>query len=248
MRHPRDFYLDLIKRVLTGFIYEDPNVSPWGEPVFDAELRRMGADWPRDAHTMVGLERLNNIQSVVEDVLTHGVPGDFLEAGAWRGGASIFMRALLAAHAIGDRRVWVADSFQGLPPPDSQAYPADSGDPHSEFRYLAVSLDEVRCNFARYGLLDEQVCFLPGWFKDTLPTAPIDRLAVLRLDADMYGSTREVLTILYPRVSPGGYVIVDDYGAVEGCRRAVADYRQEHGIADDVQQIDWTGVYWRKTT
>ena len=114
-----------------------------------------------------------------------------------RGRLCIYMRGILAAHAVKNRTVWVADSFAGLPKPDETLYPADKGDTHHIFDELSVSLDEVKDNFQRFGLLDEQVAFLPGWFKDTLPQAPIDQLAVLRLDGDMYGSTIETLQALY---------------------------------------------------
>jgi len=142
--------------------------------------------------------------------------------------------------------VWVADSFRGLPPPDPERYPADAGDPHHEIEGLDVSLEDVKANFARYGLLDDRVRFLEGWFEDTLPDAPVEKLAVARLDGDMYGSTMDALVNLYPKLSPGGFLIVDDYGAVKGCRRAVEDYRREHGISAKLREIDWTGVYWRK--
>jgi O-methyltransferase len=87
-------------------------------------------------------------------------------------------------------------------------------------RELAVSLEQVKANFDRYGLLDDQVRFLKGWFRDTLPVAPIERLAVLRLDGDMYESPMDTLVNLYPKLSEGGYVIVDDYGAIPACRQA----------------------------
>jgi O-methyltransferase len=158
----------------------------------------------------------------------------------------MFMRAILKAHGIQDRRVWVADSFSGLPPPDPANYPADLGDKHHTKKALAVSLEEVKGNFERYGLLDEQVCFLKGWFKDTLPTAPFSQLAVIRLDGDMYQSTMDGLTHLYPKLSVGGYLIVDDFGAVQGCRQAVEDYRKSNGINETIKQIDWGGVFWQR--
>ncbi len=85
-----------------------------------------------------------------------------------------------------------------------------------------------------------------GWFRDTLPAAPIERLAVLRLDGDLYQSTLESLTHLYPKLSQGGYVIVDDYGAVPACRKAVEDYRSKQGIREEIVAIDWTGVFWQR--
>ncbi|WP_020574369.1 TylF/MycF family methyltransferase [Actinopolymorpha alba] len=210
------------------------------------DVRAIGRDWPRLAHTMVGTQRLDNLHECVERVLRDGVPGDFIETGVWRGGVAILMRGILAAHGVTDRAVWLADSFSGLPEPEPEKYPADAGDRHHTFGALAVSQEEVRQNFRRYGLLDDQVKFLPGWFRDTLPSAPIERLAILRLDGDMYSSTIEALDALYPKLSPGGFCIIDDYGALEGCRRAVEDYRVAHRIAEHIESIDGWGAYWRK--
>ncbi len=165
----RDRYLNLMKLSLTDLLYEDDQVG--------RRKRVEGFDWPSRAYTMVGLRRLNNIQLCVEHALEKDIPGDFIEAGAWRGGATIFMRSLLEAHGVRDRVVWVADSFEGMPPPDSESYPADAGLDLSAYDELAVSLEEVENNFRRHGLLDEQVKPLKGWFKDTLPEAPIEKLA-----------------------------------------------------------------------
>ena len=213
------------------------------------EQREGGDYWPVSAETMLGRERLDNVQECVTTVLQDGVPGDLIETGVWRGGTTILMRAVLEAYGDTERCVWVADSFQGLPEPNAALYPADAGDTHHTWSQLAVSVDAVKENFARYGLLDARVRFLPGWFKDSLPDAPIERLAVLRVDGDMYESTIDPLRYLYPRVSPGGFVIVDDYAnpKLTGCKQAVDDYRSEHGITDEIIQIDWTGVFWRKS-
>jgi hypothetical protein len=252
-------YLDLMKRTLSGWVYADGNIldedrsgfdlrgesGDWKS--FDPAIRENGADWPENAHTMIGLKRLENIQSCTEDVLVNAVPGDLIETGVWRGGATILMRAILRAHGVEDRSVWVADSFAGLPPPDAANYPRDRGKKLHTFEELAVPLEEVKANFERYGLLDDQVRFLKGWFKDTLPQAPIERLAVLRLDGDMYESTMDALVHLYPKLSVGGYLIVDDYGAIRVCREAVHDYREEHGIREEIQSIDWSGIFWQRT-
>lgn len=208
--------------------------------------RAQGRDLPLDAETMIGVRRLDNLRACIKDVVEHEVPGDVLEAGVWRGGATIFMRAALRAFGASDRNVWVADSFEGLPPPDARRFPADTEDMLSTRPQLAVSLDEVRANFQRYGVLDDSVRFLPGFFSDTLPGAPIDRLAVLRIDADMYQSTTEVLQCLYSKVSPGGYVIVDDYGAMASCKAAVDDFRSQNSIEERLVTVDWTGVFWQK--
>jgi O-methyltransferase len=206
-----------------------------------------GLDWPSDAETMIGMKRLDNVQACVTDALRRGVPGDLVEAGVWRGGVAILMRAVLAAYDDPARRVWLADSFRGLPEPDPEHYPADSGDRHWELTpYLGIPLDVVQNNFRRYGLLDDRVRFLPGWFRDTLPSAPINAIAVLRIDGDMYESTFEALSALYPKVSPDGYVIVDDYGGLPNCKAAVCDFRNQHGVREEIVAVDWTGVYWRK--
>jgi O-methyltransferase len=113
---------------------------------------------------------------------------------------------------------------------------------------LAISIEAVKANFERYGLLDDQVRFLKGWFKDTLPTAPFTNFAVIRLDGDMYESTMEALVALYPKLVRGGYAILDDYGLADGlCKHAVTDYRREHAIADEIVDIDGQGAYWQKS-
>lgn len=208
--------------------------------------REFGLDWPEHAETMVGLRRLDNVQACVEDVLRRGVPGDLLEAGVWRGGTTILMRAVLGAYDDDQRRVWVADSFEGLPKPDADAFPADAGLDYTIHSELSVGVQQVQANFDRYGLLDDRVEFLPGWFKDTLPSAPIDKLAVMRLDGDLYESTIDALEVLYPKLSVGGYCIIDDYGALEACRRAVDDYRRANGITEEIRPVDWTGAYWQR--
>lgn len=243
----RELYFDLMKKCLTDLIYAEDHetLTPQTDP-FDKDKRIIGSDWPALAHTMVGLERLHNVQFCVENVIKKDVSGDLIETGVWRGGVTIFMRAILKAYGVNNRKVWVADSFQGLPPPDSENYPADSGDNLYTYETLAVSLKEVQSNFAKYDLLDSQVQFLKGWFKDTLPSAPIKKLAVIRLDGDMYESTMNGLVNLYPKLSSGGYLIIDDYGCYESCRQAVHDYRNAYHITEEIVKIDWTGAYWQK--
>lgn len=241
-----DLYLELIENCLLNTIYEDPAQDPWSTPSFDSAKRARGLDWPSLAHSMIGRLRMSNIRALVELVLAQGVPGDLIETGVWRGGACIYMRAILKAHGVTDRRVFAADSFQGLPEPDAARYPEDLGDQHHTFESLAVPLEQVQANFAKYGLLDDQVVFLKGWFRDTLPTAPIEKLAVLRLDGDMYESTMDAFVHLYDKLSPGGFLIVDDYGAVPACRAAVEDFRTARGITEPICDIDGIGVYWQK--
>ena len=242
-------YLDLVRDCLTGLVYDDPPLAmteDGGMRPFDRRMREAGLDWPSHAHSMIGRKRMAQLQHAVEAVIEQGIPGDFIETGVWRGGACILMRAVLQAWDVRDRRVFVADSFAGLPPPDAETYPADADAAFHRYAALAVSADEVRANFERYHLLDDQVVFLEGWFRDTLPAAAIDRLAILRLDGDLYESTFVALSSLYGKVSLGGYIIVDDYNVIPNCRAAVTDFRREHGITDPIRDIDGSGVYWRR--
>ena len=239
-------YLHLLKLCLTNAVYGDSNMLGGLPRAYNPDLRAEGRDWPSSAHTMVGLKRLDNIQFCVEDVLARGVPGDLIETGVWRGGSVILMRAILKAHGETDRTVWVADSFEGLPPPNAQKYPQDAKLMLNRFKELAISLESVQNNFRVYGLLDDQVRFLKGWFRDTLPAAPIQRLAVLRLDGDLYESTMDALVSLYPKLESGGYCIIDDYNAIGACRQAVLDYRGRNGITEEIFEVDWTAVYWKR--
>lgn len=249
--HLRARYLDLMRDCLTGTIYEDPSLAmkPEGGRMlpFDGSRREVGMDWPSRAPSMIGHKRMRQLQEAAERVIAEGVPGDFIETGVWRGGACILLRAVLEAWGVRDRRVWLADSFAGLPAPNAARYPADAGQELHTYPELAISAAEVRANFARYGLLDDQVVFLEGWFRDTLRAAPIERLAILRLDGDLYESTSDALTGLYDKVSVGGFVIVDDFGFFPCCRQAVEDFRAARGITDLIEDIDGTGVYWRRS-
>ena len=264
-------YLRLLKGCLTGYLYPEssylqlyptPGFGLWtwvrrivlqafegrGFRVFkvmpfEPSLRENGADWPSICYSMIGLKRMDNLQGCIETVLRDGVPGDFIETGVWRGGACILMRAVLKVHNVDDRDVWLADSFRGLPPPSLEI---DRGYDLSGHRYMAVGMEAVRDSFRRFDLLDEHVKFLQGWFKDTLPSSPIKRLAVLRLDGDLYESTMDVLTSLYDRLSPGGFAIVDDYHTWPNCRRAVDEFRAQRGISDPIQEIDGSAVFWRR--
>ena len=248
-----ELYLALLKRSLTNTVFNlEPDASEGSTPRYvESAITHYQQG---TAVSMLPLARLDNLQACIEDVVQRGVPGDLVETGVWRGGAVIFMRALLRVLEVTDRLVWAADSFEGLPKPDPTKYPREhkaykSAAMTKYYHHLAASLDEVKRNFAAYGMLDDQVKFLKGWFKDTLPSAPIDAIAVLRLDGDYYESTRDALTALYDRVSPGGYVIIDDYGEDMWtyCRQAVDEFRRERGITDPLMSVDKPCSYWRKT-
>lgn len=194
---------------------------------------------------MVGSKRLENVRKLMESVIGERVPGDFVETGVWRGGASIMARAVLEAYCVKDRRVYACDSFEGLPPPDPEKYPADSGSTFHAYPELSVSIEAVKTNFAKFDLLDEQVVFVKGWFRDTMPTLPCKQVAVLRLDGDMYESTMDPLIHLYDRIPKGGWVIVDDYNVVPAAKKAVNDFLEGRGIAVNMTEIDGVGVFFR---
>ncbi len=244
-------YLDLLENILTGALLEDPALP--STPLrfrhrwkYNPELRESGLDWPSRAWTMIGRKRLHNFRVLIERALADGIPGDIIETGVWRGGACMLARAILLDQGIKDRRVILADSFEGLPPPDSR-YPADAGSHLHEYEDLAIPLEVVQDHFRKFGLLDDQVVFVKGWFADTLPTLDVERLSVLRLDGDLYASTIAPLQYLYDKVSVGGWVIIDDYGVIEGCRKAVHDFLDSRGLAPELHPIDGIGVYFQKT-
>ncbi len=237
----------LTEEDLFGLKMEILGINLGVEATADQIARIEGIVWPDTGETMIGYRRLTNIEYCMKETIRNRVAGDVIETGVWRGGSCIFMRALLEVYGVTDKTVWVADSFEGVPPPDLVQYPEDAGINLYTCPELAVTMDEVKANFRKYGLLDDQVKFLKGWFKDTMPTAPVERLSVLRLDGDLYESTLDVLFYLYPKLTPGGYCIIDDWGAIPACRKAVEDYRRISGIDEEVHEIDWTGVYWKKS-
>lgn len=244
---PIGLYLDLLTKCITNTIYKDPGKFMGKPPEFDENVRREGWDWPETAHSMVGIKRLENIAELTRIVLHDNVPGDFIETGVWRGGVCILMRGSLKAHGDKTRKVYVADSFEGLPPPDEKNYPADAGQNAHIFKELAVSQEQVAENFRAYDLLDDQVQFVKGWFKDTLPKLPAPSFSLIRLDGDLYESTIQGLENLYPKLSVGGFMVIDDYGSWVTCKQAVDDYRAAHKIVDPIIPIDAAGVFWRRS-
>jgi hypothetical protein len=231
---PGDPYLELLKKALSNYLYLGGRQSPTGYYWMKFYTKESTWTIPRQTrpHTCLVIPQLDNLERCLRAVIEAGVPGDFLEAGVYKGGAVIFMRGFLSRAGIKDRLVWAADSFSGIPVSRSAPEGGDAVDSWAD-RWVA-SLDEVKANIARYGLLDDQVRFLPGLFHETLPKAPIKALAVARLDGDSYESTMDALSALYPRLSPGGYLVIDDWH-LPGCRQAVADYRARYGIDEAIQ-------------
>lgn len=244
-----EMYVDLMANCLTDMIYgADRRIVRRGKTVqFDKKKRFQGRDWPVVGHSMAGIKRLQNVAHLTDRVIAEDIPGEFIETGVWRGGASAMVRGVLKFRGIEDRKVYLADSFEGLPPPNEDDFPADKGSRYHTRGRLAVGVEAVKKTFRSYDLLDEQVEFVVGWFKDTLPELDVPQFALIRLDGDMYESTIQAISALYPKLAPGGFVIVDDYGGIKACREAIHDYRDEHGITEDIIKIDHTGVWWQKT-
>src|SRR5258708_1209370 len=270
-------YLDLLKKCLTASVYDESSWQTIDGPMrhetgllpllkrsvisalkrrglrivrakkFDADARMQGLDWPLFGLTMVGMKRLNNLQSCIEDVLANNIPGCFVGTGVWRGGSSIFAKAVFKENGANDRTIWCCDSFEGMPSPSSTDLSIESVTDFSDRAYLVATEAQVASNFHKFGLLDDNVRFLKGWFCDTLPTAPIGEIAILRMDGDLYESTMDALKNLYPKISNGGYVIVDDYKSWKGCRTAVDEFREKNCISDKIIDIDPHAVYWKRS-
>ena len=201
-------------------------------PVRD-ESRENGDQWPVLAHTMVGRKRLRNIRELCAAVVQERIPGSFVECGVWRGGASMYARACLPI----SRPVYICDSFQGLP--------YDPNEPISaNIDILKVPLKEVLRNFDAFRL-HKNVIPVVGWFSDSLKNVP-GPIAILRADGDMFMSTLAILKNLYHKVSPGGFVIIDDYYRCPECKRATDCFLEDQGLAPDFIRIDRDALFWRK--
>ena len=228
-------YTDLLIRTLTRTLFMT------GQAL---ESRRVGLDWPGhgDAETMIGDVRLQNIVELGTTILQEKIPGDFVECGVWRGGATILMAGLLDEADCLDRYVWVCDSFEGCPKGTGK----HEGDPHHTYKFLAVSQEEVQANFVKYQLLSTFVRFVKGFFKDSLPHPDMKQIALLRADGDLYESQMQILEALYDKVSVGGFVIIDDYYNIASSHQAAQDFRKQRGITSPMIKVDWCAAYWRK--
>lgn len=239
----RNAYLDLIKRVITNYAYlGGDNTFAEFTPIrqYNLEAQKWLIDPQSRPMTLLSIGQLEMIQDAVIDIERRNIRGDFIEAGIWRGGAIIFMRALLKAYDIGQRQIIAADSFEGIP--QNVTFKHDPVDAWQD--RWAASLEEVKGNIERLGLLDDRIEFLPGYFADSLGAMAKREFALIRLDSDSYDSVMTSLEHLYPRLSPGGIIIIDDWHLV-GCRFAVDAYRKQHDITEEVVARDGN-AYWIK--
>jgi predicted O-methyltransferase YrrM len=201
--------------------------------------------------TMTSVERMYALWQAVRHVAHVGLPGDVVECGVWRGGSSMLAALALEQAGDRDRTLWLYDTFEGMSEPDERdvevtgARMVDEWDAHrgraDDPVFAFGALDEVRRNMASTGHAPERVRFVPGKVEDTIPADAPERIALLRLDTDWYASTRHELEHLYPRLVPGGVLIVDDYGHWAGARQAVDEFFA--GLRDPplLTRIDYTG-------
>lgn len=228
---------------------------------FEDVAHQVRIGWPREdapgwfnwvAHrinppalTMCGDKSIRLLHEALQEIQRDQIPGDLIEAGVWRGGIPILMRAFLKEVGDSRRCVWVADSFAGLPQPKRDWRDRLAHKLLNPARHLTIPRAQVEQNFAHFGLLDDQVQFAEGWFSETLAKIPAERFALIRLDGDYYESTRDALNALYPKLSPGGFLIVDDYHLPLGCKAAVDEYRKRHQITAPLIRINKQSVFWR---
>lgn len=258
----KDLYLITLRDCLTGEAARDSVALPYWPlrrflglvfPNLTIGRKRVVRNgvpqsWPLHAPAMGGAAHMEKFKFCIESALQENIPGSIVECGVWRGGTSIFGAAVLKANGA-SRKVYICDSFAGLP--KGKASEDLGNNWHQLGDFLAVSLEDVQDNFRRHHLLDANIEFVKGWFCDTLPKFD-DKIAVLRADGDMYESTMDILVNLYPKVSPGGYVIIDDY-SIAACRAAVTGYLKSKNLNPQMFDVCGTNpageqisVYFRK--
>lgn len=200
-------------------------------------------------------ESITQLRRCMEYLLDNQIPGDFVECGVYKGAGPYVIAKVLQENGAQDRRIWLYDTFEGMPEPDPEVdihvNPRRPGDhAHAEWlrtrieadgqasEFMRSPLDTTRAFVLRSGYPDEYLEFVKGMVEETIPDRIPERIALLRLDTDFYSSTRHELNHLYPRLVPGGILIIDDYGAFAGARKAVDEYFAEIGEAMCLFRID----------
>ncbi len=208
--------------------------------------------------TMTSSERIWSLLRAVDFVVDQPVLGDFVECGVWRGGSVMAMALRLRDRNETTRRLWLNDTFEGMTAPTDADIETTTGVTARQLLdstdvadgnnvWCVAGIDDVRANIASTGYPMDWVEFVEGDVAETLPRHSPERIALLRLDTDWYESTQVGLEILYPRVSPGGVVILDDYGHWQGARKAVDDFFEEQGFRPLMHPIDFSGRIFLKT-
>ncbi len=217
----------------------------WNKPQKLLLLPLIRKMWP---YTLIGYVNLCQLHDATKSAVKNNIDGAFIEAGCWNGGAGVLM-AYTAKKLGSPRATWLFDSFEGLPQfgkfdeekarIKKRAIRHDIGEATGIFK---AEEEHVRHLSRKMGVT-EQVEIVPGWFKDTVPKVKdrIGKIALLHLDADLYESTKFMLKELYDSVTPGGIVIIDDYGAWKGCNRAIYEFFVERGIDQPIYHYPYRG-------
>ncbi|HEX7678756.1 MAG TPA: TylF/MycF/NovP-related O-methyltransferase [Thermoanaerobaculia bacterium] len=225
--------------------------------LFDLEPEFLGLYELCREQTMTSIERMYALYTATRYVIGNQIPGDFAECGVWRGGSVTLIAHTLLRLGKTDRTLWLYDTFDGMPPPSVEDVQEMSGRSASEI--LAEhdkSADDpfwgvapravVEANLRRTGYPIDRTRFIEGDVMTTIPTHAPEQIALLRLDTDWYTSTSHELQHLYPRVAPGGIVIIDDYGYWRGARKATDEYLASLPASPLLHRIDYTGRMWVK--
>ena len=202
------------------------------------------------ADTYTSVERMQPLWESVRHVVRRGIPGAIVECGVWRGGSAVLCARALQGEGVTDRDLYLYDTYEGMVEPTDKdvnhkgetahsKWERDQADDHNEWCYAA--LDVVRANMARTGYPAERIHYVEGKVEDTIPGVAPEQVALLRLDTDLYESTLHELQHLWPRLSPGGILIIDDYGHWEGSREATDEYFADRDDAPLLVRVDYAG-------
>jgi O-methyltransferase len=199
-------------------------------------------------YTLTSHERVNALRQAVSYVVRADIPGAIVECGVWRGGSMLAVARTLLELGRTDRDLFLFDTFESMPPPGEHDVDVwgthastfyDEALAHPGYAYLPE--EEIFRLLATTGYPVERLHFVKGMVEATLPDAAPERIALCRLDTDWYESTAHEMTHLYPRIVPGGVLLVDDYGHFMGAKRAVDEYFEREGLAVLLNRIDFTG-------
>ncbi|MFD7967768.1 TylF/MycF/NovP-related O-methyltransferase [Streptomyces clavifer] len=213
--------------------------APKSGPQFPADYDDEAKDIIRAVKpfTMTSPERLNALVLATRHIVRHGIPGDIVECGVWRGGSMQACAKTLLSLGETGRDLYLFDTYEGMTPPTAEDLRRD-GKPARELLdaqgrdrpiWAVASLEDVRAGFEDVPYPKERVHYVRGKVEDTVPEQAPDRISILRLDTDWYASTRHELRHLYSRLVSGGVLLIDDYGYWQGSRQAVDEFLEETG-------------------
>jgi hypothetical protein len=199
-------------------------------------------------YTLTSHERVLALRNAVRYIVKADIPGAIVECGVWRGGSMLAIARTLVELGVIDRDLYLFDTFETMPPPGEHDVDVWGGKAADTFEqalaspgYAYIPEDEIRTMMLSTGYPEARLHFVKGMVEDTLPDAAPPSIALCRLDTDWYESTAHELRHLYPRLSPGAVLLIDDYGHLMGCKRAVDEYIEEHDLAVLLHRIDFTG-------